>query len=481
QGLPVRAGERDGPARSGLATGRLHRDRSRPLGRVRGVRLPGRVGHRRRRVSALGGGSDGGRLLRAVGGLAARRGCGRGQAPPALPRSHPLTTPIPRAVAHPAAEPRRAERGSPRVPEAPRPEPLAPPCDTGGDMGRRLIVAGLAIAVFVGVVLGLPRVSTHLPHSLATVANLPERLMARVFPPRVPRKVRLAGLTRAERDAVGALAPRVGGLIVWSSNRTGNHELYLLDLRTRALRQLTRTPQVEYFSRFSPDGRRILFTRSQRDYVSPRDPTAWDVYAMNVDGTGERLLARNGYTPQWVPGADAIIFMRGDRVMRLDLDDGGPGRESILLDGPATDGIRGGMETPELSPDGTRLAVTVRSNLYGGVAVVDLATRAVTRLSRGQACEITWMPRPHDTLLWMDPEGNGGTQIMSGGPGRPRQVLMDLPGSYSHEYFPRVSNDGRWLVWGAAASGHEHDRADYEIFVWPIGQPVSEAVRLTHH
>jgi hypothetical protein len=139
------------------------------------------------------------------------------------------------------------------------------------------------------------------------------------------------------------------------------------------------------------------------------------------------------------------------------------------------------METPELSSDGTRLAVTVRSHLYGGVAVVDLATRAVTRLSPGQACEITWMPGASDTLLWMEPEGNGGTQIVSGGPGRQRQVLMDLPGPYSHEYFPRVSSDGRWLVWGAAASGHEHDRADYEIFVWQIGQPVSEALRLTHH
>ena len=58
---------------------------------------------------------------------------------------------------------------------------------------------------------------------------------------------------------------------------------------------------------------------------------------------------------------------------------------------------------------------------------------------------------------------------------------MDLPGSYSHEYFPRVSSDGRWLVWGAAARGHEHDRADYEVFVWQIGQPVNEVVRLTHH
>jgi dipeptidyl aminopeptidase/acylaminoacyl peptidase len=348
-------------------------------------------------------------------------------------------------------------------------------------MGRRLVVAGLVLVAFVGIALALPRVSSHVPHSLETVANLPERLMARISAPRVPRKVRLAGLTRTERSAVDALADRLGGLIVWSSNRTGNHELYLVDLRTRTLRQLTHTPQVEYFSRFSPDGRRILFTRSQRDYVSPREPSAWDVYVMNVDGTGERLLARNGYTPQWVPGADAIIFMRGDRVMRLDLDGSGPGRESVLLDGPATEGIRGGMETPELSADGTRLAVTVRSRLYGGVAVVDLGTRAITRLSPGQACQITWMPGSNDTLLWMEPEGNGGTQIVSGGPGRPRQLFMDLPGSHSHEYFPRVSNDGRWLVWGAAASGHEHDRADYEIFVWPIGRPASEAIRLTHH
>ncbi len=347
-------------------------------------------------------------------------------------------------------------------------------------MRRGLILAGLGLAALVGLFFALPQISPHLPHSLATVANLPERLLATVFPPRVPRRVRLAGLTPPEQAAVETLSHRLGGLLVWSSNRTGNHELYLLDLRTRTVRQLTHTPQVEFFSRFSPDGRRILFARSQRDYVSPRDPTAWDVYVMRVDGSGERLLARNGYSPQWAPTGDAIIFLRGDQVIRLTLDGDGPGRESVLLDGPTTAGIAGGMETPELSPDGTRLAVTVRSRQYGGVAVVDLATRAVTRLSPGQACQITWMPGS-DALLWMEAEGNGGTRIVSGGPGRERTTFMDLPGTYSHEYFPRVSNDGRWLAWGAAASGHEHDRADYEIFVWPIGRPVSEAVRLTHH
>jgi dipeptidyl aminopeptidase/acylaminoacyl peptidase len=347
-------------------------------------------------------------------------------------------------------------------------------------MRRRLIVGGLAIAALAALGLALPQVSPQLPHSLATVVNLPERLLARVMPPRVPRSVRLAGLTRPERDAVDTLARRLAGLVVWSSNRTGNHELHLLDLRTRSVRQLTHTPQVEFFSRFSPDGRRILFTRSQREYVSPRDPTAWDVYVMNVDGSGERLLARGGYSPQWAPSGDAIIFLRGPQVIRLALDRGGPGQESVLLDGPSTPGIEGGMETPELSADGTRLAVTVRSRRYGGVAVVDLATRAVTRLSRGSACQLTWMPGS-DALLWMESRGNGGTQVAIGGPERPPGVFMDLPGAYSHEYFPRVSNDGRWLVWGAAASGHEHDRADYEIFVWQVDRPVSEVIRLTNH
>jgi Tol biopolymer transport system component len=347
-------------------------------------------------------------------------------------------------------------------------------------MRRRLVCAALAIAVLGGAALALPGVSHHLPHSLENVANLPERLVARVLPPSVPSSQRLASLTAPERDTVDALARRLEGRVVWSSNRTGNHELYLLDLGTRSVRRLTNTPQVEFFSRFSPDGQRILFTRSHRDYVSPRDPTAWDVYVMNADGTGERLLVRNGYSPQWAPDGEGIIFLRGEQVMRLDVKGGVPGRESVLLDGPTTEGIQGGMQTPELSPDGTRLAVTIRSRRYNGVAVVDLETRRVTRLSSINACQITWTPGS-DRLLWMESEGNGGTSIVSGGPGLPRSPFMDLPGSYSHEYFPRVSNDGAWLVWGAAARGHEHDRADYEIFVWRIGQPVSETVRLTHH
>ena len=273
---------------------------------------------------------------------------------------------------------------------------------------------------------------------------------------RPPANTISAQLVADLETAVDALARKVEGLLVWSSNRTGNHELYLLDLRTRSVRQLTKTPQVEFFSRFSPDGRRILFSRSQRDYVSPRDPTAWDVYVINVDGTGERLLARKGYSPQWTPDGNGIIFLRGDQVLRLDLVGGEAGRESVLLDGPTTEGIAGGMETPELSPDGTRLAVTVRSRQYGGVAVVDLATRAVTRLSPRQACQITWM-RGSDALLWMEPQGNAPLGLTRHrDPQLKRRVLEALMRPFVRQRSRQLRRHGRGRYHGVFSENCKH-------------------------
>jgi hypothetical protein len=59
--------------------------------------------------------------------------------------------------------------------------------------------------------------------------------------------------------------------------------------------------------------------------------------------------------------------------------------------------------------------------------------------------------------------------------------LMDLPGRRSHEYFPRLSPYGKWLVWGATDKGHDHDLFDYELYIWKIGEPVETATRITYH
>lgn len=353
---------------------------------------------------------------------------------------------------------------------------------------RRLLLGGMVgLLVCAGAVTALPRVAHELPKPLASVAGLPERLWTRLFPPRVSRSARLAGLTGPEQESVRELARRVDGLVVWSSNRSGNHELYLLDLRDRAVRRLTNHPNVDFFARFSPDGRRIVFLRSQREWVTFRDPTAWDVFLINVDGTGEQRIARGAFHPTWTADGNGVIFHREAQVFRYEL---ASHRESLLFDGKKEFPGMSEIGDFELGPDGRRLAFVLRGAFSGafglqgafsGAVVFDLVARTLVPLAKEQACQTTWDPKGQN-LVWTETGGHGGTRVMTGRPdGIGRRVFMDLPGAYSHEYFAKLSNDGRWLIWGAAAEGHEHDRADYEIFVWEIGTPVEQAIRLTHH
>jgi Tol biopolymer transport system component len=362
---------------------------------------------------------------------------------------------------------------------------------TRGGMTRRtasLIAASLAILVSgLAMTVGLSRVAVDLPKPLAELARLPERVWARSFPPRVKRTARLALLAGPERHAVQVLNRQIDGLVVWSSNRSGNHELYLLDLRAPSVLQLTHHPNADFFSRFSPDGRRVLFLRSQSPGVSSRDKSAWDLMLVNVDGTGEELLARSVYHPTWVADGSGVVFERGTRFVRYDL---ATRRESVLLDGAKSFPGVGEMGDVELSPDGRRLAFGLRGTFGGafgltgrfsGAVALDLHDSVLAILTREQACQPTWTPDGR-AVVWVETGGRGGTRVMTGSAdGSDRRVFMDLPGAHSHEYFPKLSNDGRWLAWAASAEGHEHDSADYEIFLWRVGTPVEQAVQLTQH
>ena len=150
-------------------------------------------------------------------------------------------------------------------------------------------------------------------------------------------------------------------------------------------------------------------------------------------------------------------------------------REETLLD--ADRAIPGGhIAGGNLSPDGRQLTFSIRG-VFDGVAIYDLGEHRLIPVDKN-ACDIVWAP--DGSLVWIEVGGNGDTRVMTNRQ-RKISVFMDLPGAYSHEYFPKPSNDGRWLVWGASAGGHEHDRADYELFVWEIGTPWDQATRLTYN
>lgn len=325
-----------------------------------------------------------------------------------------------------------------------------------------LTIAAVALAATAVVVLWPRR---------QDVANLPQRVATRFVPPSPGQEVRLR---RPERLALEGLAEKLEGKLVWSSNRSGNHELYVIDLPSLQVRQLTDHPHVDFYSRFSPDGEWVLFNRSQQEWVSFRDDAPWDVYRIRIDGTDEQLVAKGGYHANWTADGQSIVFLRGDQVLLRDLRDDS---ESVLFIG--SDRLEGrSFGDPELHRDGHLLAVGVS---HFGAVVCPPGSGPILKLTEGQVCQTTWVPGTED-LLWVEPEGNGGTRIARGAAdGSSHEVLIDLPGERSHEYFPTLSQDGRWLTWGSAAEGHEHDRADYEIYVWELGTEWSEAVRITYH
>lgn len=262
------------------------------------------------------------------------------------------------------------------------------------------------------------------------------------------------------------------GFIVWSSTMFGQHDLVRMDWPSGRLTHLTKSPCVDTMPKISPDGRRIAFARSRQEWVSLRNLDEWDVWVLVLSNRTERLVAERGTGPSWTADGQAVVFHRGGREIRqVDLE---TGRETLLLRnrGPAA------WTDPSLDPAGGRLAAT----LAGRRPEVDLLA-----LPAGGKTRVATGSQP---AFW--PDGEGLVLVAAGGrmdnricrtdrTGCHVETLIDMPGYWSHESFPRVSNDGSLLVFGAAREGHEHDTADYEIFLWPVGQPWERAARVSFH
>jgi len=298
-----------------------------------------------------------------------------------------------------------------------------------------------------------------------------------------------AKLTDADRAAMARLGKELKARIVWSTSRTsGKHDIFIMNADGSAKKPLTKSNHVDWFPRFSPDGRRVLFTRSKPPWTSEAKcnrPERWNVHVIDADGTGEKILAKSASWADWTHDGKKVIFARGHKAFALDL---ASGKEEMLLDGKAQ--LKGALlQQPQPSPDGNHLAITLR----GRRRAIGIRTRARKTWARGAVgggCQMSWFPSG-DGLYWVNLTGNRGTEIFrtrvkdgrSVDPKAKRAALawVDLPGRRSHEYFPRVSRDGKWLVWCATDYGHDHDIYDYEVFCWRVGRPIKEAVRLTFH
>jgi hypothetical protein len=298
----------------------------------------------------------------------------------------------------------------------------------------------------------------------------------------------------SERKALETLKGTVIGKIVWSSSRASSkHDIWIMNADGTDQKPLTNSPNnVDWFSRFSPDGSTVLFVRSKSGWAPENDAEMfekWDLWTVAIDGTGEKKVAADAVWGTWRPSGDSIVFARGTKVFIKSLSSG---EEKELFDAESTFKKGACAQQPELSPDGRLLAMTMRGTMRE-TGIWNFEKKAWN--STGGGCEMGWFPSSIKVYRMNEGQGNGGTEVLQidldrdgkpvarvSGLSIPKELrFMDLPGRRSHEYFPEIDRSGQWMVWCATQYGHEHDIADYEVYIWKIGNDKKDAVRLTFH
>jgi eukaryotic-like serine/threonine-protein kinase len=112
-----------------------------------------------------------------------------------------------------------------------------------------------------------------------------------------------------------------GKMLAFSSNRSGNYEIYVRRIEGGLEVNVTNDPGQDFQPDFSPDGNWIAFvsTRSSRTGMvkigsvggTEFRTVGGDIWVVPALGGQARLLARDGNFPVWDPGGNKVVYVSG--------------------------------------------------------------------------------------------------------------------------------------------------------------------------
>ena len=111
-----------------------------------------------------------------------------------------------------------------------------------------------------------------------------------------------------------------GKSIAFVSSRSGQADIWVLELKSKKLRNLTNNPAGDFRPSWSPDGKWLAFS-SDRDSKKPRRPNGFEfihsteIYLVQSDGKGlRRVTNANAFagSPAWSADGKSLIYYEAD-------------------------------------------------------------------------------------------------------------------------------------------------------------------------
>jgi TolB protein len=241
-------------------------------------------------------------------------------------------------------------------------------------------------------------------------------------------------------------APKPTHDLIYSRFRAGKYEIFTLSLGTPGAAPVPlNAGTVSRDPSPSPDGTQYVFAVSQ---ITPMGDQQDDLYIVNRNGMNMRWLTRTDgieAEPSWSPDGSKILFSRtfDNRTHLWTINVDGTGATNITANLPAA---MSGIRNPAWSPDGARVACVAAQGGQHHVWTMNAdGSNAAQLTTEGFNVSPTWSPGG-DRIAFTQfnsaaPENGWDVMIVPviGG----SAVRLELPGD---QYNPAWSPDGRYIA-----------------------------------
>jgi TolB protein len=239
-----------------------------------------------------------------------------------------------------------------------------------------------------------------------------------------------------------------GNKVIFSSNRSGNVDLWIVDRITSELRQLTDDPADDWDPAFTPDGEHVLWSSNRSGNM--------EIWMATAAGSHARQVTQDG-----IDAENPTMTRDGKWIVYSSSNDEKLGIWKIHADGSeATRLIEGTFALPEVSPDGRYALFSQILTQSARIQVVEVESGELIPFGIEVTPTARWQNSHHARARWtedgrsivyigQDRQGRFGVFAQDFAPGQDTLVSRKPLAGFSPDFVTEslgISSDGQCLV-----------------------------------